>query len=106
MYLIIGQGAAGTTAAKSLKRLEATAKVMMINAEQRPFYNRISLPEIVANRVRPKDLTVHDEQSFADMGIACYLGAVVTDIDAEAHTVTLDSGERIDRKSTRLNSSH
>ena len=42
-YVIVGNGMAGVTAAKNIRRLDADALVTIITDEQTPFYSRPGL---------------------------------------------------------------
>ena len=95
MFIIIGQGAAGTSAAKALRRYSPLTDILMITNECHTFYNRIKMPDIVAGTSYPEKTIVHDESFFTDLGITCRMGTTVTAIDPENHVVVLESGERL-----------
>ncbi len=95
MYIIIGQGAAGTAAAKALRGFSPQAPILMLSCERESFYNRIELPAVIAGETEPQAITVHDEAYFADLGIQCRLGESVKSLDTEGHILTLVSGERL-----------
>lgn len=95
MHIILGQGAAGTAAAKTLRRCDPSAGILMISSERHSFYNRIKMPDVVAGTAGPETITVHDEAFFAKNNIECRMGTAVSAVDPEKHLVTLASGEQL-----------
>jgi NAD(P)H-nitrite reductase large subunit len=94
MYIIVGQGAAGTSAARTLKRLEPASPVTMITDEQDYFYSRIDLPDIVAGKFEAAESELQGPDAFCELGIVCRMGERVTAIHPDEKTVELASGER------------
>lgn len=95
MYLIIGQGAAGTAAANELKRLEAGAAVTVITDEQDYFYSRLDLPGIVGGTQRPEEAVLQSAEQFQTREINCIVGERVRRILPAEHHVELISGRRL-----------
>lgn len=96
MYLIIGQGAAGTAAANELKRLDAAAPVTIVTNERDWYYSRIDLPDIVSAKYRPAEAVLQSAEQFADKGISCIMGAPAVCIRPAEHYVELVTGQRIE----------
>nr|MDO8080211.1 FAD-dependent oxidoreductase [Candidatus Freyarchaeota archaeon] len=89
--MIIGSGAAGTTAAFWAKKTDRKCEVLLINREPYPEYSRCGLPYTIS-KVIPEFLNLreHDAgwfESFAKIGIK--LETEVTDINTKAKTVKL-----------------
>jgi len=95
MYIIIGQGAAGTSAAKTLKRLDPATPVTMITDEQDYFYSRIDLPDIVAGKFEAAESELQGADAFRELGIVCRMNERITAIHPDEKTVELASGERL-----------
>lgn len=95
MYIIIGQGAAGCSAARTLRRLDRRLAITMITDEKDSFYSRIDLPDVIKGRLTPEDATLAPAGFFADLGIDCRMGETVARILPEEKTVELASGERL-----------
>lgn len=93
MYLIIGQGAAGATAAIRLRQLQPTAEIAMVSQESDYFYSRIDLPAIVAGKLAPAEAGLRSQQQFADQRITCWMGRQAVRLDRADKTVELDSGQ-------------
>lgn len=118
-YLIIGAGTAAHTACRAIKKNHKDAKILIIGEENVLPYMRPPLskelwfnenPDVANSLVfkswngkersiffedesyyaEPKDLTSND-----DGGVAVVTGRRVSSIDAEEHSVTLNSGEKI-----------
>jgi NAD(P)H-nitrite reductase large subunit len=94
MYIIIGQGAAGSSAAKTLRRLDPATPVTMITDEQDYFYSRIDLPDIVAGKFEAAESELQGADAFRELGIVCRMHERVTAIHPDEKTVELASGER------------
>lgn len=95
MYLIIGQGAAGTAAARRLRELDETAAITVVTDEVHSYYSRVDLPDIVAGKMKPQSATLLTDQDFTSLRIVCQSGASVSRILPAAKEVELLSGERL-----------
>ncbi len=80
MYVIIGQGAAGTTAANTLRSLDGKAPITMITNEYDYFYSRIDLPDILSGKYSPQDSRRLRPEQFDEKNIACRMGETVKEI--------------------------
>jgi len=95
MYIIIGQGAAGTSAAKTLRRLDPTTPVTMITDEQDYFYSRVDLPDILGGKYEAAESELQGADAFRDLGVTCRMGEHVKAIHPAEKTVELSSGEQL-----------
>ena len=93
MYIIIGQGAAGTTAANTLKNLDRTQEVKIITNEPDWYYNRIDLPDIVGGRYQPADAILQAAEVFNNRGIDCLMGETVMSLIPKDKSLSLASGK-------------
>ena len=50
-YVIIGNGFAGTTCAEQLRKIDASASIIMFADEPYPLYNRIALPPMLRKQI-------------------------------------------------------
>jgi nitrite reductase (NADH) large subunit len=91
MYVIIGQGVAGTTAANTLRRLDPGAPITVVTAEADSFYNRIDLPDIIEGKIASAELQAAAQ--FAARDITCLMANSVDAIRPDTKRVTLASGE-------------
>jgi len=102
MYIIIGQGAAGTTAAKTLRELDPATPVTIITAEEDYFYSRIDLPDIIGGKYELEEAALESPEAFAAVGITCRMGTTVQAIHPDSKQVELASGERLGYKKLLL----
>lgn len=102
MYLIIGQGAAGTAAANELKRLDAAAPVTVVTNERDWYYSRIDLPDIVSAKYCPAEAVLQSAEQFADKGISCIMGAPAVCIRPAERYVELVTGQRLEYRKLLL----
>ncbi|SDF78023.1 NAD(P)/FAD-dependent oxidoreductase [Sporolituus thermophilus] len=93
MYVIIGQGAAGTAAANTLRQLDGKKAITVITKETDYFYSRVDLPDIIAGYYPPSAAMLQTKERFAELGISCRMGEMVTAIIPEKKTVRLAGGE-------------
>jgi nitrite reductase (NADH) large subunit len=94
-YLIIGQGAAGTSAARTLRQIEPLASVTMISAESDWFYNRVDLPDIIAGKLSPEDAILAGREQFDALKVDCRTGEEARRIDPAGQAVELSSGVKV-----------
>ncbi len=80
-YLIIGNGAAGTTAAEAIRKRDGKGKITLVSGEDLPFYSRIRLPEYAAGTIPEKDLVLKKRQWHIDNGIELITSTTITSID-------------------------
>ena len=95
MYLIIGQGIAGATAAGMLRKLDPQTPVTVITEERDDVYSRIDLPDIIAGKYEPSASTLRTAEDFAGAGIGCLMGETVGALLRDRKAVELSSGKRL-----------
>lgn len=95
MYIIIGQGAAGTAAANTLRQVDPATPVTMITDELDYFYSRIDLPDIIAGKYEPAAAELQSPAKFSELNISCRMGERVAAIFPDKHEIELASGERL-----------
>jgi len=92
-YVIIGNGVAGTTAAETLRKLDANCRIDILTNEAYPLYNRVSLPRflqgvIPAQKVILRDLAWHEQRN-----IALHRETLVERVSTAEQVVVTDRGE-------------
>jgi 3-phenylpropionate/trans-cinnamate dioxygenase ferredoxin reductase subunit len=88
-YVIIGNGFAGTTCAEQLRKLDASASIIMFADEPYPLYNRIALPPLLRKQVAEAKVIIRDVAWHEKHAIELKLGTRVTAIDYEGKSVTV-----------------
>lgn len=93
-YIIVGNGPAGVEAALTIReRLgPEQARITLISAETDYFFSRTALMYALMNRLERQDMEPYERHVWTRRHIELRR-ARVTDLDAEAHTITLDDGE-------------
>jgi nitrite reductase (NADH) large subunit len=95
MYIIIGQGIAGVTAAEMLRKLDPQTPVTVVTDEGEYLYSRIDLPDIIAGKYASATSGLRTAEDFAKAGIECLMGERATALLREERTVALASGKRL-----------
>jgi nitrite reductase (NADH) large subunit len=95
MYIIIGQGIAGATAAETLRKLDPRTPVTVITDERDYVYSRIDLPDIIAGKYEPPATALRTAEDFAGAGIECIMGETATALLRDRKSVELSSGKRL-----------
>jgi len=95
MYIIIGQGIAGATAANTLRKLDPENQVTVITDEIDYLYSRVDLPDIIAGTYEPAAAVLQKAEDFANAGINCLMGERVTAVVPAQKTVDIASGSRL-----------
>src|SRR3989344_8428827 len=96
-YLIIGGGVAGTTAAETLRQLDASASIAIVSDEPYRLYSRIMLskPNFFLQKIPFEQIWLKTESWYKEKNIELILGVTANALDAKAKNVTLSSGEEI-----------
>ena len=90
-YVIIGAGAAGTSAVKEiLKNRDEEDEITVITKESVPFYYRPRLIEYLSGEVEDEELIIHDENWFDKNNVNLNLSEEVTEIDFDNKKVLSD----------------
>lgn len=92
-YVIIGNSAAGRSAARAIAHLHPEGHVTVISEEAVPLYSRPLLPDYIAGY--DEDVFFASGRSYKTPGLELLLGETVTAVDPAAKTVTLASGREL-----------
>lgn len=95
MYIVIGQGIAGATAAEMLRKRDPEAQVTVITDERDYVYSRIDLPDIIAGKYEPAASRLRTAEDFAKAGIECLMGERAATLLRDEKAVVLSSGKRL-----------
>ena len=94
-YVIIGNGAAGTTAAELLRKRQSDAAVTLITDEPYPLYNRVTLPRALKHEVPLDRVFIRTVDWHAQNGITLMRETRVTRVSVEERTVLTSRGQEI-----------
>lgn len=92
-YVIIGNSAAGRSAARAIAFLDPQGDIAVLSEEQVPIYARPLLPDFIAGYDREDFLS--SGQAYESDRVRVLLGERVTAVDPQARLVTCDSGLRL-----------
>lgn len=95
MIVIIGHGAAGYSAMRTLRALDPGIAVTMIAADRDGFYSRIDLPDVIKGTLTPEQAVRLNVEQMGALGVRCLAGETVTRILPAARQIELASGQRI-----------
>jgi len=82
-YIVAGAGAAGTTAAQSLREKSPQAEIKVFTNENYPYYGRPRLVEFLADEVELQQIYFHDEQWYETNRIELRKGETITRLDPD-----------------------
>lgn len=91
--VIIGQGPAGTAAAKAFRALNPMAPVTLLTQEKYTCYSRPRLPEVVSGQTEISQISIYPEGWYAEQSIQVLLNRRVAAIDANAKQVLTEDGQ-------------
>lgn len=91
--VIVGNGAAGMSAAEQVRRRDPRAQIIVISDEGFHFYNRIGIGRLIHGRSAMQGLSLLEEAWFEEQRIEVWLNTRVSRIDRETKTIVLATGE-------------
>lgn len=97
-YVIVGNGAAGATAARSIREHDASAEIQIIGAEKHAFYSRPGLAYYLTGQIPEGALFSRPDKEYGQANVKRTVGRV-TSVDPRAHRIETADGKvhRYDR---------
>ncbi|MDR0571136.1 MAG: FAD-dependent oxidoreductase [Clostridiales Family XIII bacterium] len=92
-FIIIGNGAAGTTAAEEIRSRNKNADIEIISKENIPAYNRPMLTKGILSEIDQLNLYLKPENWYKDNNITLTLNTTVEAIEPEQRQIRLNTGE-------------
>ncbi len=92
--IVIGNGLAGTMAAKTLRELDSGVEVHIYAEEKYPYYPRPNLIEYIAGRLPYERLFAFSEDWHIRQNINIYLGQPVRKVHPESREVEIEGGQK------------
>lgn len=93
IFLIIGNGAAGTSACEEIRKRNPVATIEMISTEDRIGYNRPLLTKGVLAQVDVPDFEIKPASWYALNRIQLTLGVTAIELDVEEKRLSLSNGQ-------------
>ncbi|MCY6371333.1 FAD-dependent oxidoreductase [Clostridium ganghwense] len=94
-FLIIGSGAAGYSAAKTIREKNKNAKIKVISSENYIPYNRPQLPVYLSKETLNADMFIYPPNWYKDNNITLTLGKTVEKIKIHDKKIILEDGEEL-----------
>ncbi len=94
-YVIVGNGVAGVTAARTIAAADPGAEIQMFSAEPYPYYSRPRLWEYLAGTIGLEDLYFYPPEWYERRGIHVHLGRAVARLDLAHREVLLADGTAV-----------
>lgn len=91
-YVVIGNGAAGNSAAERLRQNDPDAAITLIAAERHPHYSRVALPRYVRGQIGEDKVLMRKFDDYTRLGIELRSGISARAVDARDKTVTCSDG--------------
>lgn len=93
-HVILGNGAAGLTAALSLRALRPTDEIALVSDEPYLTYSRCLLAEYIRGGRSKQDLLLHSANFYQEQRLDLLLGRTATGLDLERRELELDGKEK------------
>lgn len=93
--VIIGNGAAGNSAAETLRCSDPDVEIIMAAAENLPEYSACALPDYLSAGIKREKLFIKTRDEYDAMGISTMFGTEIRQIDAGRHMLLHDNGELV-----------
>ena len=87
-YVIVGCGAAGNSAAETIRKLDPDSEIRMFTKEAAFYYYRPALTDYLAGVKTLKGFTLHDGAWYEKNRIDVHLSTEISRVDPGARTVT------------------
>lgn len=93
--VIIGNGAAGITAADSLRQVSPSCKIDVISREKLNFYNRMAIGRLIYGRSAMEGLYLMSPDWYEKKDITVWLNTIATKIDRKKKKIHLGTGDAL-----------
>lgn len=95
IFLVLGGGIAGVSAAKAVRDRNSTATVVIVSDEEYFPYNRPMLTKLLGTKINPESLMIKPQKWYDDNSIYFMGGKEVVSIDSNSREVELKTGEKL-----------
>jgi nitrite reductase (NADH) large subunit len=93
--VIIGTGAAGISAAESIRKKSSSAPIQLVSMEKPYPYFRLNLTRYLAGEIDSDELPIHPESWYEDNNIELIRGVEVTELSPADNLVHLSDGKKL-----------
>lgn len=95
-YLIIGNGIAGLSAAKEIRKNDIDGSITMVSSEPYLTYYRLRLTECLYKEFKDEEILVNNEGWYKENNIEVILNKIVEKLDTDNNKIKLDDGMEIE----------
>jgi len=93
--VIVGSGIAGVTAARTIRENDPKAKISVYTDENRLYYPRPRLYEVLSGEAKPQEIHMFSEQWYKKRGIKVHLNKKVLGIETARKELLLEGRSRV-----------
>jgi len=90
--LIIGAGAAGISAAETIRNHNKDDEITLITKDKSPPYSPVTLPDYIEGRASKEQMLIWDDKLIQEKRIDLLLGRTVINVNPDERTVETDNG--------------
>lgn len=94
-YVVVGAGPAGVTTVENLRKMNATASILLIGGEPEPPYSRMAIPYLLVGKVEEHGTYLRQSDSHYDDLNITYRHGLVGHVDADASILNMADGSNI-----------
>lgn len=94
-YIIIGNGIAGLSAAKEIRRNDLNGSITMVSSESYLTYYRMRLTECLYKEYKEEEMLVNKKEWYEENNIEVVLNKIVEKLDTKNNKIRLDDGIEI-----------
>jgi 3-phenylpropionate/trans-cinnamate dioxygenase ferredoxin reductase subunit len=95
-YVILGDGIAGSSAAKTLREEAPESEITVITDEGEALYNRILIKEFAKGKLPEMPVSIHEPSWYEERDIDLRLDTLVTGVDTDGHRLRTHEDETIE----------
>jgi nitrite reductase (NADH) large subunit len=92
-FIILGNGAAGISAAERLRQLDDSSEITIVSYEDMPVYTKFMLPDYIGGKIARNKLILRDINYYEKNRINLLLSEKIENIDSNQKIVKLVSGK-------------
>jgi len=91
--VILGNGAAGVSAAETIRKFNDQISIAMVTQLDMPAYSPCALPDYLAGSVDKSRLFINSRDTYSRLGIETCFGYTVETIDSGSHKIITNRGQ-------------
>lgn len=95
IYLVLGNGAAGISAATAIRERNATASIVMVSNEAVLSYNRPMLTKSMLANFHADQIAIHDAAWFEEMNITNILDRTIVKLEPDNRVILFEGGFKL-----------